>query len=238
MTHLTLFNPSFRRLFADPFFDLPVRYTGSASGRGSGASLWTPPVDVRESDTEVVVEAELPGLPARTSPSATTTAGSSSRARGRKPRRPAKARTAPEAGSAASGRSGGSTAPSTCRRAWTPPPSGRSPGTASCGSSCQSSRRRSRARSTSASTDRARHPRGRQPPAPLGAPASGRHRGRRPRNRAVNRVERDPHMERRSAFGRGAGLKAATARTGRRSPYSVTRSWPGMTRRLLIISSS
>ena len=62
MTHLTLFNPSFRRLFADPFFDLPVRYTGSASGRGSGASLWAPPVDVRESDTEVVVEAELPGI--------------------------------------------------------------------------------------------------------------------------------------------------------------------------------
>ncbi len=62
MTHLALFNPSFRRLFADPFFDLPVRTTGSASGRGSGASLWTPPVDVRESDTEVVVEAELPGI--------------------------------------------------------------------------------------------------------------------------------------------------------------------------------
>lgn len=62
MTHLTLFNPSFRRLFADPFFDLPVRTTGGASGRGSGASLWTPPVDVRESDTEVVVEAELPGI--------------------------------------------------------------------------------------------------------------------------------------------------------------------------------
>ena len=62
MTHLTLFNPSFRRLFADPFFDLPVRYTGSAGGRGSGASLRLPPVDVRESDTEVVVEAELPGI--------------------------------------------------------------------------------------------------------------------------------------------------------------------------------
>lgn len=62
MTHLTLFNPSLRRLFADPFFDLPVRYAGSASGRGSGASLWMPPVDVRESDTEVVVEAELPGI--------------------------------------------------------------------------------------------------------------------------------------------------------------------------------
>ena len=62
MTHLTLFNPSFRRLFADPFFDLPVRTTRSASGRGNGGSLWTPPVDVRESDTEVVVEAELPGI--------------------------------------------------------------------------------------------------------------------------------------------------------------------------------
>ena len=62
MTHLTLFNPSFRRLFADPIFDLPVRYAERASGRTNGASLWTPPVDVRESDTEVVVEAELPGI--------------------------------------------------------------------------------------------------------------------------------------------------------------------------------
>lgn len=63
MTHLTLFNPSFRRLFADPFFDLPVRYADGPSGRTNGASLWTPPVDVRESGTEVVVEAELPGIP-------------------------------------------------------------------------------------------------------------------------------------------------------------------------------
>ena len=62
MTHLTLFNPSFRRLFANPFFDLPVRYAAGASGRDSGAALRTPPVDVRESDTEVVVEAELPGI--------------------------------------------------------------------------------------------------------------------------------------------------------------------------------
>lgn len=62
MTHLTLFNPSFRRLFADPFFDLPVRYAAGSSGRSGGAALWTPPVDVRESDTEVVVEAELPGI--------------------------------------------------------------------------------------------------------------------------------------------------------------------------------
>ncbi len=62
MTHLTLFNPSFRRLFADPFFDLPVRFGETASGRSNGGSLWSPPVDVRESDTEVVVEAELPGI--------------------------------------------------------------------------------------------------------------------------------------------------------------------------------
>ena len=62
MTHLTLFNPSFRRLFSDPFFDLPVRFAPGESGRENGASLWTPPVDVRESDTEVVVEAELPGI--------------------------------------------------------------------------------------------------------------------------------------------------------------------------------
>ena len=62
MTHLTLFNPSFRRLFADPFFDLPARFTEPPAGNGSGASLWSPPVDVRESDTEMVVEAELPGI--------------------------------------------------------------------------------------------------------------------------------------------------------------------------------
>ena len=62
MTHLTLFNPSFRRLFADPFFDLPVRFAEAAGGKTNDASLWTPPVDVRESDTEVVVEAELPGI--------------------------------------------------------------------------------------------------------------------------------------------------------------------------------
>ena len=62
MTHLTLFNPSFRRLFADPFFDLPARFAETAGGKTSRASLWSPPVDVRESDTEVVVEAELPGI--------------------------------------------------------------------------------------------------------------------------------------------------------------------------------
>lgn len=63
MTHLTLFNPSFRRLFSDPFFDLPVRFGEAGSGRKNGGSLWSPPVDVRESDAEVVVEAELPGIP-------------------------------------------------------------------------------------------------------------------------------------------------------------------------------
>ena len=67
MTHLTLFNPSFQRLFADPFFDLPARFAQAqfgepAGGRTTGATLWSPPVDVRESDTEVVVEAELPGI--------------------------------------------------------------------------------------------------------------------------------------------------------------------------------
>ena len=62
MTNLTLFNPSFRRLFSDPFFDLPARFVGTAGGRTNGATLWSPPVDVRESDTEVVVEAELPGI--------------------------------------------------------------------------------------------------------------------------------------------------------------------------------
>ena len=63
MTHLTLFNPSFRRLFADPFFDFPARFGDGAADRTPGASLWSPPVDVRESDTEVTVEAELPGIP-------------------------------------------------------------------------------------------------------------------------------------------------------------------------------
>ena len=72
MTHLTLFNPSFRRLFADPFVDFPARFAQAqlnevrfgqpADGRTNGATLWGPPVDVRESDTEVVVEAELPGI--------------------------------------------------------------------------------------------------------------------------------------------------------------------------------
>ena len=82
MTHLTLFNPSFQRLFANPFFDLPARFAPAqlgetqldearldqarfgepARGRTNGATLWRPPVDVRESDTEVVVEAELPGI--------------------------------------------------------------------------------------------------------------------------------------------------------------------------------
>ena len=67
MTHLTLFNPSFRRLFADPFADFParfpeIRFGQPADGRTNGATLWSPPVDVRESDTEVVVEAELPGI--------------------------------------------------------------------------------------------------------------------------------------------------------------------------------
>ena len=72
MTHLTLFNPSFRRLFADPFVDFPARFAQAqlnevrfgqpADGRTNGATLWSPPVDVRESDTEVVVEAELPGI--------------------------------------------------------------------------------------------------------------------------------------------------------------------------------
>jgi HSP20 family protein len=62
MTHLTLFNPSFRRLFADPFVGFPARFAETPGGRTNGASIWTPPVDVRESDTEVVVEAELPGI--------------------------------------------------------------------------------------------------------------------------------------------------------------------------------
>ena len=63
MTQMTLFNPAFRRLFGDPFFDLPVRHAEGESGGTNGPSLWRPPVDVRESDTEVIVEAELPGIP-------------------------------------------------------------------------------------------------------------------------------------------------------------------------------
>lgn len=63
MTHLTLFNPSFRRLLGDPLLDLPARFVGAPRGGTNGASIWIPPVDVRESDTDVVVEAELPGIP-------------------------------------------------------------------------------------------------------------------------------------------------------------------------------
>ena len=59
MTHLTLFNPSFRRLFADPFFGLPV---GFGDGGENGAARWTPPVDVRDSDSEFRIDAELPGV--------------------------------------------------------------------------------------------------------------------------------------------------------------------------------
>ena len=59
MTHLTLFNPSFRRLFADPFFGLPV---GFGDGGENGAARWTPPADVRDSDSEFRIDAELPGV--------------------------------------------------------------------------------------------------------------------------------------------------------------------------------
>lgn len=60
MTHLTLFNPSVRRFFADPFSDLLAPFGG---GGERGGSPWSPPVDVRHSDSEVVIEAELPGIP-------------------------------------------------------------------------------------------------------------------------------------------------------------------------------
>ena len=62
MTRLTLFNPSFQRLLSDPSLDLPVRFVETAFRGANRASPWMPPVDVHESDTEVVLEAELPGL--------------------------------------------------------------------------------------------------------------------------------------------------------------------------------
>ena len=59
MTHLTLFDPSVPRLFADPFF----RSFGLAGLPGRSRTRWTPPVDVFESDRELRIEAELPGVP-------------------------------------------------------------------------------------------------------------------------------------------------------------------------------
>ncbi len=59
MTHLTLFDRPFSRLFVDPFFGLPA---GFGDGEPGGVR-WAPPVDVRDSDSEFRIEAELPGIP-------------------------------------------------------------------------------------------------------------------------------------------------------------------------------
>ena len=230
MTHLTLFNPSFRRLFADPFFDLPVRYAGSAGGRGSGASLWTPPVDVRESDTEVVVEAELPGI-AREDISVRYHDGRLVL----EGKREEAGETGPEncETACASGswirreRSLGRFRRSfDCRTAWTAPPSGRSPGTASSRSSAE-------AREGAAAPDR----RQRQLSDTRGVGASRpltcvRGSSRRQASVTPCAVRSTARADQRSAFQAGGAIGAS------RSTYSVVRSWPGMTRRLLTISSS
>ena len=151
MTHLTLFNPSFQRLFANPFFDLPARFAPAqldearldqaqfgepAGGRTNGATLWRPPVDVRESDTEVVVEAELPGIArediaVRYHDGRLILEGQRKDVREAGPEVPRPVtRTARRPGSGANGWPAGSTAPSICPRAWTVPPSGRRPRTA------------------------------------------------------------------------------------------------------------
>ena len=60
MTHLALLGPQSRTLFDDHFltpfgldFPFPSRPT----------SRWTPPVDVFETDSEIRIEAEVPGAP-------------------------------------------------------------------------------------------------------------------------------------------------------------------------------
>ena len=49
-----MFRPILRTMFPSAF--------GPPRIGPNGATLWRPPVNVRESDTEVVVEAELPGI--------------------------------------------------------------------------------------------------------------------------------------------------------------------------------
>ncbi len=61
MTQMNLFPTSVRRLFADPFF-APLELPSFGNGTGDGPVAWTPPVDVRDSDTEVRIDMELPGV--------------------------------------------------------------------------------------------------------------------------------------------------------------------------------
>lgn len=77
MTNLTLFHPAgaFRRLFdgafpgdgifGPPFADAPDLASGLASGLApdGAAPSWSPRVDVRDTGSAVVIEADLPGVP-------------------------------------------------------------------------------------------------------------------------------------------------------------------------------
>ena len=58
MTHLTFFNPPMRRPLAEPFF-APFRFGLPEAGYGRRI----PPVNVQESETDLRIEAELPGVP-------------------------------------------------------------------------------------------------------------------------------------------------------------------------------
>ena len=67
MTQMSLFTPAVRRLLADPFFgpfDLPSTFAGTPDPSYAPTSWpnWAPPVDVLETDRELRLEVELPGV--------------------------------------------------------------------------------------------------------------------------------------------------------------------------------
>ena len=62
MTNLTLFDPSFRRVFSDPFFGPFFGPSNPSRDAGRGCAE-TPAVDIRSTDSEVVIETDLPGVP-------------------------------------------------------------------------------------------------------------------------------------------------------------------------------